>query len=53
MLLGIAIHQELTIFKVDIGYAFMHTPMANNVKHEWEQLNKRVVKVLMELQPGK
>ncbi len=34
MLLGIAIHQGLTIFKVDVGSVFMCTPMANDVKHK-------------------
>jgi hypothetical protein len=53
MLLGIAIHQNLTIFKVDVGSAFMHTPMADDVKHKWVRLDKRVVQVLMELQPDK
>jgi hypothetical protein len=53
MLLGVAIHQDLTIFKVDLGFAFMRTPMANDVMHNWVQLHKRVWEVLKELQPGK
>ncbi len=40
MLLGIAIHQGLTIFKVDLGSAFMCTLMADGVKHKWAQLDK-------------
>jgi hypothetical protein len=31
----------------------MHTPMADDVKHKWVQLDNRVVQVLTELQPGK
>jgi hypothetical protein len=53
MLLGITIHQDLNIVKVDVGSAFMRTPMANDVMHKWVQLDKRVVEVLKELQPGK
>jgi hypothetical protein len=53
MLLGIAIHEDLTIFTVDVGCAFMHTPMADDVKHKWVRLDKTVVQVLRELQPGK
>jgi hypothetical protein len=34
MLLSIAIHQGLTVFKVDVGSAFMCTPMADNVQHK-------------------
>jgi hypothetical protein len=53
MLLGIAIHEDLTIFKVDVGSAFMRTPMADDVQHKWVRLNKMVVQVLRELQPEK
>ncbi len=53
MLLGIAIHEDLTIFKVDVGSAFMRTPMADDIQHKWVQLNKMVVQVLRELQPKK
>jgi hypothetical protein len=51
MLLAIAIHEDLAIFKVDIGSAFKRTPMTDDVKHKWVKLDKRVVQVLMELQP--
>ncbi len=53
MLLDIAAHQDMMIFKVDIGLAFMRTPMAEDVKHKWVKLDKRVVKILLELQPEK
>jgi hypothetical protein len=53
MLLGIAIHEDLTILKVDVGSAFMRTPMADDVQHKWVRLNKMVVQVLRELQPKK
>jgi hypothetical protein len=43
MLLAIAAHQDLAIFKIDIGSAFMRTPMAEDVKHKWVRLDKRVV----------
>jgi hypothetical protein len=53
MLLVVAIHENLAIFKVDIGSAFMQTPMTDDVKHKWVKLDKRVVQVLMELQPDR
>jgi hypothetical protein len=53
MLLAIAIHENLTIFKVDVGSAFMRTPMTDDVKHKWVKLDRRVVQLLMELQPEK
>jgi hypothetical protein len=53
MLLAIAINEDLAIFKVDIGSAFMRTPMTDDVKHKWVKLDKRVVQVLMELQPDR
>ena len=53
MLLSIAAHENLTIFKVDVGSAFMRTPMVDDVKHKWVKLDKLVVKVLQELEPGK
>ena len=53
MLLSIAGHENLTIFKVDVGSAFMRTPMVDDVKHKWVKLDKLVVKVLQELDPGK
>lgn len=51
MLLAIAIHQDLAIFKIDIGSAFMHTPMADDVIHKWVKLDKKVVQILIEIQP--
>jgi hypothetical protein len=53
MLLSIAVHQGLAIFKVDIGSAFMRTPMAYDVKHKWVKLDKKVVQILMEVQPDR
>ena len=53
MLLSIAAHENLTIFKVDVCSAFMRTPMVDDVRHEWVKLDKLVVKVLQELEPGK
>jgi hypothetical protein len=53
MLPATAIHQDLAIFKVDMGLAFMHTPMSDDVKHKWARLDKRVVQILMEMQPNK
>jgi hypothetical protein len=35
MLLAIAVHQDMAIFKIDIGSAFMRTTMADDVKHKW------------------
>ncbi len=51
MLLAIAAHEDLAIFKVDIGSAFMRTPMVDDVKHKWVHLDRNVVKVLLELRP--
>ncbi len=51
MLLGIACQEELAVFKVDIGSAFMRTPMVDDVLHKWVKLHKMVVQVLMELEP--
>jgi hypothetical protein len=31
----------------------MHTPMAEDVKHKWVKLDKRVAQIVMELQPEK
>jgi hypothetical protein len=53
MLLAIAIHEGLIIFKVDIGLAFMRTPMSDDVAHQWVRLDKDVVNLLMELEPEK
>ena len=32
MLLAIAVHEDLAIFKVDVGFAFMRTPISQDVK---------------------
>ena len=53
MILAIAIYEGLSIFKVDVGSAFMRTPMSDDVIHQWVRLDKDVVKLLMELEPGK
>ena len=53
ILLSIAAHEDLEVFKVDIGSAFMRTPMVDDVKHKWVKLDKRVVEILYELEPGK
>ena len=53
MLLSIAAFENYEVFKVDIGSAFMRTPMVDDVKHKWVKLDKRVVQLLCELQPGK
>jgi hypothetical protein len=46
MLLDIAIHEDLKFFKIDIGSAFMQTPMANDVRHKWVKLDPLVVNIL-------
>jgi hypothetical protein len=33
MLLSIAAHENLAVFKVDVGSAFMRAPMVDDVKH--------------------
>jgi hypothetical protein len=53
MLLLIAVHQNMVVFKVDIGSAFMRTPMVEDVKHKWVKLNKLVVQILRKIKPGK
>jgi hypothetical protein len=53
MMLSIAAHEDLAIFKVDVGSAFMGTPMADDVKHKWVRLDKRVLQILMDIQPEK
>jgi hypothetical protein len=52
MLLSIAAFEDYEIFKVDIGSAFMRTPMVDDVKHKWVKLDKRVVEILRELDPA-
>lgn len=51
MLLSIAVHEDLEIFKIDIGSAFMRTRMANYVKHKWLRSDPLLVKILMDLKP--
>ncbi len=53
MLLSIAAHEDLEIFKVDIGSAFMCMPMVDDVKHKWVRLDKCVVEILCNLEPEK
>ncbi len=50
MLLVIAIHNNFVIFKIDIGSAFMRTPISFDVKHRWVKLDKKLVELLLELQ---
>jgi hypothetical protein len=50
MLLAIAVHEDLAIFKVDVGSTFMRTPISQDVKHKWVKLDKRVVQLLLELE---
>jgi hypothetical protein len=50
MLLATAVHEDLAIFKVDVGSTFMRTPISQDVKHEWVKLDKRVVQLLLELE---
>ena len=52
VLLSIAAHENLAVFKVDIGSAFMRMPMVDDVKHKWVHLPKLVVKILQEVKPG-
>jgi hypothetical protein len=53
MLLSIAVHLKMAVFKVDIGSAFMHTTMVEDVKHKWVKLDKLVVQILRKIEPGK
>jgi hypothetical protein len=50
MLLSIAAHVNLKIFKVDVDSAFMRTPLADIVKRIRVNLDKLAVKVLQELE---
>jgi hypothetical protein len=50
MLMAIAVHKDLDIFKVDLGSAFMRTLISQDVKHKWVKLDKRVVQLLLELE---
>jgi hypothetical protein len=53
MLLSIAVHLKLAVFKVDVGSAFMRTPMVEDVKHKWVKLDKLVVQILRKIEPEK
>jgi hypothetical protein len=53
MLLAIAVHEDLAFFKVDVGSAFMRTPISQDVKHKWVKLDKKVVELLLELEYDK
>lgn len=53
ILLCIAANRDLEVFKVDISSAYMNTPVPADVKHRWVRLDKDVVQMLRELQPGK
>jgi hypothetical protein len=53
MLLAIAIHEDLAVTKIDVGLAFMHTAMVNDMKHKWVNLDPHVVLRLKELQLDK
>ena len=52
IILSITAYQGMAVFKVDIGSAFMRMPMVEDMKHKWVHLDKLVVKILRELQPG-
>jgi hypothetical protein len=53
IMLLIATHKDLAIFKVDVGSAFMRTSMVDDIKHQWAKLDKIMVQILMEMQPEK
>jgi hypothetical protein len=53
MLLSVAIYEDLVIFKVDVGSAFMRTPIPYDVKHKWLKLDKKVMELLLEMQLDK
>ncbi len=38
---------------MDIGSAFMRTPISKDVKHKWLKLDKKVVDLLLELENDK
>jgi hypothetical protein len=40
-------------WQYDKGSAFIRTPMVEVVKHKWVHLDKLVVKILLELRPGR
>jgi hypothetical protein len=50
MLLAIAVHEDLAIFKEDVGLTFMRTPISQDLKHKWVKLDKRVVQLLLGLE---
>ena len=50
LLLSLAAHLDLEVFKVDISAAYMNTPMnKEQVKHRWVHLDKDVTKLLLRL----
>jgi hypothetical protein len=51
MLLAVVIHENLKIFKIDVGSTFMQMPITDDVKHKWIKFDKQVANVLLELQP--
>ena len=52
ILLLVAAYKDMAVFKVDIGLAFMRTPMVEGLKHKQVHLDKLVVKILQELRSG-
>jgi hypothetical protein len=53
ILLSVAIYEDLAMLKVDVGSAFMRTPMPYDVRHKWLKLDKKVVELLLKIQPDK
>jgi dihydroxyacetone kinase DhaKLM complex PTS-EIIA-like component DhaM len=49
MFLSIEVHEDLKLFKIDIGSAFLQTPMADDMKHKSVRLDPLVVNILMDL----
>ena len=47
ILISIAIHRDLEIFKIDITAAYLNAPMNEDVKHKWLMLDKDVASVLL------
>jgi len=52
ILICIAVHLELEVFKADISSAYMNTIITDDVKHRWVLLDRDVVKLLLEIKPG-